>query len=383
MERIQVLIAEDEVAVREALVDLVGSDPALSVAGTAPDADQAIDVATATQPDVALVDVRMPGGGGPRAAREIRNHSPQTRIVALSAYEDRSTVLEMLRAGAVGYIVKGTSADEILGTIHRAAKGQGSLSTEVTAEVIQELVILLERSEEMASELRTLDETKREIIQILSHELFTPITAIQGFAATLAAHGDDLSREELQTMASGVARAGTRIKRLVGNLAASARLDREGVELPTGPIGIPGLVDAALDEFAEDRGRIVVDAAREDVAVWADLALATRALVILIENALALSQADVEISYEALGDNVEIRVADRGPGIPDDLRARLFTPFTQADTSTTRGHQGMGIGLFLARRIMIAHSGGVDAQAREGGGSIFRLTFPRSKVGVG
>jgi DNA-binding NarL/FixJ family response regulator len=147
MERIRVLVAEDEEAVREALVDLLSSDAAIEVVGAAKDTDEAIQMAIDSKPDVALVDVKMPGGGGARAAREIRVNSPQTHVVALSAYEDRRTVLEMLRAGVVGYVVKGTSADEILRTVRRSLRGQGSLSVEVTADVIHELVALLDHSE--------------------------------------------------------------------------------------------------------------------------------------------------------------------------------------------------------------------------------------------
>jgi DNA-binding NarL/FixJ family response regulator len=183
--RITVLIAEDEQSVRDALADLITTEHSLDLVGAAEDADQAIEIARAHHPDVALLDVKMPGGGGPRASRQIRELSPQTRVVALSAYEDRTTVLEMLRAGAAGYLVKGTSAGEIVEAIRRSVRGQASLSTEVTAEVIHELVELLDRSERMARELRDLDRTKSELIQVLSHELMTPITVIQGAAGTI------------------------------------------------------------------------------------------------------------------------------------------------------------------------------------------------------
>ncbi|MFB3738092.1 MAG: response regulator, partial [Candidatus Velamenicoccus archaeovorus] len=236
MERIRVLIADDEAAVREAMADLVATDPLLEVVGTAGDAQEAISLARECKPDVALVDVKMPAGGGRRAAREILKESPQTHVVALSVYDDRATVLDMLRAGVVGYIVKGTSAEEILYTIRRSMRGQGSLSAEVTGDVIRELAASLERSEALARELEELDRTKSELIQILSHELFTPITTIQGFALTIAEHGDRLSPEDVRDLAEGVARANDRLKRLIGNLSAAAQLDRESLELPTRPI---------------------------------------------------------------------------------------------------------------------------------------------------
>jgi EAL domain-containing protein (putative c-di-GMP-specific phosphodiesterase class I)/CheY-like chemotaxis protein len=145
--RIRVLIAEDEPSVREALAALIKSEPDLDLVAAAGDAVQAIDLARRYRPDVAVLDVKMPGGGGSRAARAIRALCPQTRVTALSAYDDRGTVLEMLGAGAVGYLVKGTPAGEILDAIRSSARGQGSLSSEVTADVIKTLAGQLKREE--------------------------------------------------------------------------------------------------------------------------------------------------------------------------------------------------------------------------------------------
>jgi EAL domain-containing protein (putative c-di-GMP-specific phosphodiesterase class I) len=89
---------------------------------------------------VAVIDVRMPGGGGPAAVRGIKRRSPRTRMLAFSAAGDRATVLEMLEAGVVGYLVKGSSIESIVDSIEQAAGGQGSLSVEITGDVIEELV---------------------------------------------------------------------------------------------------------------------------------------------------------------------------------------------------------------------------------------------------
>ena len=151
---IRVLIADDEPLIREALADLFGSEDSLELVAVAADADEAIELAVRTRPDVALLDVKMPGGGGPRAAREIRSLSPRTRIVALSAHEDRASVLEMLSAGAAAYVVKGASADEILETVRRSALGQASLSSGVTDHVVRELAGQLARQDSEAAERR-------------------------------------------------------------------------------------------------------------------------------------------------------------------------------------------------------------------------------------
>jgi DNA-binding NarL/FixJ family response regulator len=118
---IRVLVAEDALVVRTALAALISADPALELVGTAEDAVEAIEMARATRPDVAIVDVKMPGGGGSRATREILWHSPETRVLALSARAERDCVLEMRAAGAACYLLKGMPAQQILRTIRDCA----------------------------------------------------------------------------------------------------------------------------------------------------------------------------------------------------------------------------------------------------------------------
>jgi EAL domain-containing protein (putative c-di-GMP-specific phosphodiesterase class I)/DNA-binding NarL/FixJ family response regulator len=139
MGRIRLMLADDEDPVLEAMSALVSTDPFIDLVGTARDAREAIDLAELHEPDVALLDVRMPGGGGSRAAREIRRRSPETRVVALSASTDPRAVVAMVRAGAVGYVGKDQSADEVLRAIHRSAYGRASISVDRLGEVAERL----------------------------------------------------------------------------------------------------------------------------------------------------------------------------------------------------------------------------------------------------
>src|SRR5581483_2786786 len=161
---IRVLLADDEPEVRAALADLVASDASLELVGAAADADEALALARARRPDVALVDVKTPGGGGVRAAREILRVSPQTRVLALSAYEDRQTVLQMLAAGAVGYLVKGTAPEEIVRAISRAVRGQASVSAEVMAGVVHELTSKLRADAVRSQERRDKESRIRQAL---------------------------------------------------------------------------------------------------------------------------------------------------------------------------------------------------------------------------
>ena len=117
--RIRVLIAEDDVGVRDVLRSVVSSESAFELSSAVANADAAILAAARDLPDVALVDVRMPGGGA-RATRGIKRASPHTRVIVFSARDDPPTRQEMFDAGADGYLVKGSLVTAIVASIQRA-----------------------------------------------------------------------------------------------------------------------------------------------------------------------------------------------------------------------------------------------------------------------
>jgi EAL domain-containing protein (putative c-di-GMP-specific phosphodiesterase class I)/ActR/RegA family two-component response regulator len=143
--RIRVMIADDDEMIRGTLVDMIERTASFAVMGAATDADEAIRIASLRHPDVALLDVRMPNGGGPRAAREIQWRSPDTRIVALSAHGDDDSVENMLASGATSYLVKDSSVDDILDAIARSVEGDTSLSEGLAQHVVSELGARLAR----------------------------------------------------------------------------------------------------------------------------------------------------------------------------------------------------------------------------------------------
>jgi two-component system chemotaxis response regulator CheY len=119
---IRLLIADDEAGVRLTLSAMADRNADIELVGQAADALEAIELTSLRRPDVVLLDFDMPGGGGVRAAVEIREACPTSRIVALSADDSAGASLDMSRAGAVGYLVKGASEDEIVRAIHSAAR---------------------------------------------------------------------------------------------------------------------------------------------------------------------------------------------------------------------------------------------------------------------
>jgi two-component system, OmpR family, sensor histidine kinase KdpD len=233
--------------------------------------------------------------------------------------------------------------------------------------------------ERTVQELGDLDRLKSELIQVLSHELLTPVTVIQGSIETLSSLEGRMSPEDLQGLVDSVTRATTRIQRLVRDLDAVASLDREEVRLRARPVTVNELIMTAIQEFPVRAHRIrLPDPAADPVRIWGDPQLAPRALSAVLENALDASEDETQIDVDvaAATDHAEVRIIDRGHGIAEEQRVRIFEPFTQADSSFTRPKEGVGIGLYLARKIMDAHGGRISVEDADGGGTIFVLTFP-------
>ena len=109
---------------REVLVDVIGFEPTLRLVAAVRDADDAIAAAAAELPDVAVVDVRMPGGGGIAAARGIKAVSPRTSVIAFSGHHEQSVAAELSSAGVAGYLVKGSPIATIVSTIREVAAGR-------------------------------------------------------------------------------------------------------------------------------------------------------------------------------------------------------------------------------------------------------------------
>ena len=169
---VTVVIAEDDAAMRMALCALIGDEPTLDLVGAGGDADDAVRLAAEHRPQVCVVDVTMPGGGGARAARGVLRCSPGTTVLALSGRDDRAAVVEMLRAGASGYLVKGNDGRELVDAIHTAARGERALSRQVADSVICELSDHLVRQDEVDRAARA---KRARIDHVLARGLFTMV----------------------------------------------------------------------------------------------------------------------------------------------------------------------------------------------------------------
>jgi DNA-binding NarL/FixJ family response regulator len=128
---VTVVVADDQAAVREGLVLLLGTLPGIEVTGEAADGEAAVATVAAVRPQVVLMDLNMPRCDGVEATRRIRAEHPQTQVVVLTTYSDDESIAGALQAGAVGYLTKDSTRAEIGRAVHAAAAGQAVLDASV------------------------------------------------------------------------------------------------------------------------------------------------------------------------------------------------------------------------------------------------------------
>ena len=134
---IRVLIVDDHAVVRNGLKFFFMASDEFELVGEAADGEQAVQVCAQAQPDVVLMDLLMPGTGGIEATRAIRRCCPQVQVIALTSFEESELVQGALAAGAIGYLLKNVSADELTGAIRAAYAGRPTLAPEAAQALIR------------------------------------------------------------------------------------------------------------------------------------------------------------------------------------------------------------------------------------------------------
>ena len=238
------------------------------------------------------------------------------------------------------------------------------------------------------SDLRRADRIRRDFVANVSHELRTPLTAIRGYVEALL---DAPPRpEETRRFLEIIARHSSRMERLVKDLLRLARLDAGQEALETAPCSVDALLAGVIGDLTpviEGRGQHVdVRVAADAATVSGDPAKLHDVLRNLVENASNYSPEDsrIELSSELEGGGsgrkqrfVVIRVADKGPGIPEADLTRIFERFYRVDKDRSRESGGTGLGLSIVRHLVELHGGQVQAANRRDGGAIFTVKLPR------
>jgi DNA-binding NarL/FixJ family response regulator/anti-sigma regulatory factor (Ser/Thr protein kinase) len=365
--QVRVLVVDDNDAFRASLVELLQGD-GVEVVGQASSGAEAIELSRSLHPDVVLMDLRMPDMDGIETTRRLKATLPEVGVVALTGLEGQRAVQEMLVAGASGYVLKDSDGDEIVQAIKQAASGGALLAPAVTPAVIDGMTEALERERRRARQLEVAQEAlleraahRQELLGRLGHELRTPVTVILGLAQAL-------KRDTLEGPDRDEALA-TLVSRAEGLAKLVARFEA-AVEA-----GLTEWADvtALARDVAQAHTRVKVEAPDITVMTRLNRTAGARILAELVENALAFSPEGSDVIVRITSDegHPEVRVMDRGPGVDPEAAGRIFEPLEQAEDLYTRTHQGVGIGLSLARLSARAMDGDVVLESSGPGGSTF------------
>jgi two-component system, OmpR family, sensor histidine kinase KdpD len=229
---------------------------------------------------------------------------------------------------------------------------------------------------EAAKPIAAADRMRTALLTAVSHDLRTPLASAKAAVTSLRSpdmHWDAADTAELLATAD---ESLDRLTRLVGNLLDMSRLQAGALSLFPRPTGLDEIVALALDDLGPAGHDITVEIPEMLPAVRADPAILERVVVNLAENALRYSPAGKAplLAASTLGDRVELRVVDRGPGIADDDKERMFVPFQRlGDTDNTTG---VGLGLALSRGLTEAMGGTLTAEDTPGGGLTMTVSLP-------
>jgi two-component system, NarL family, response regulator NreC len=192
---IRVLLADDHAVVRLGIRNLIEADPTLAVVGEVADALQVIPQVEALQPDVLVLDLVMPGLDGLEITRRLSHSVPQTRIVVLSMYANEAYVVEALRSGAGGYVLKGSNAGALVQAIHAVLAGRRYLSPPLSEDAI---AMYIEKAAGAPLDpYDTLTGREREVLRLAAEGNSGPEIAARLFIGvrTVEAHRANLMRK--------------------------------------------------------------------------------------------------------------------------------------------------------------------------------------------
>lgn len=266
-----------------------------------------------------------------------------------------------------------------LGAYHREARSWSREEVEAAETLARALSLEQERLQR--------EEELKDFIDVASHELRHPLTIVQGYAATLRERWEKLDTESRSRLFLALEEGVARLTRVTEMLLEVSRIERGRFRTEKREVELLTLAKGAVEKMRR-RGfthRFRVSSTSGEWHLQADEERVRQLLCILLENAALYSPPGSEVEVELAEKDSELMVSvlDRGVGIPEEDRERVFERFYQVGEALHHSVPGMGMGLYIAREIVEGHGGRIWNEPRPGGGTAFRFTLPLPREGGG
>lgn len=369
-----ILIADDDADLRGTMHQMLVSEGYGVI--DAADGVEAAALCDATVPSLIVVDAQMPRMDGFALSRELRRRSATAHvpILMMTGLHDRESIAAAYEAGATDFIAK---PFDWLIFCHRI---RYMLRAAEMVEAVRQNEDRLRIAKEAAE---AADRAKTDFLANMSHELRTPLSAIIGFAAVMRDGLHGKLNAKYEECAAHISESGTQLLAIIDDILAMAQVASPDLAIAWEEVRIADLVAVSLDRVrplaVQASVRCDVEIRTSATTLRGDSIRLQQILTALLSNAIKFTDGpgSVRLSIESAPEGgTVIRVMDHGIGIAPDKLALVLQPFGQADTSLSRKHQGIGLGLPLAKRLIELHGGTMEIESVPGEGTTVTVRFP-------
>ncbi len=349
------------------------------------DGVRAVESAARTQPEVVVAEIGLDGLAGAELVRRLIATVPEARVICWTTLPSPFTAAEMLGVGASGYLLKEDGPEAVARAIMPVLGGNVVISPRIAEQIGARFGQAVRHEREMESaladtseQLDLLTSAKAEFLANVSHELRTPVTVAKGIAYVLKHRGipDDEREEFLQKLEGSLEKLMT----LVDELLTIAELDRGTLLLQLVETDLAPIVRHVADDMARRYAAVTIEQlVPEHLVAVADQGRISEVVRQLIDNACRYSPeaGAVQVRARTMDEGVVVSITDHGQGMAREIAMQAFNqPFSTGEEILRKERSGIGLGLHMARQLIVQHGGVIWADPLPAGGTRVSFCLP-------
>ncbi|MFL5626151.1 MAG: response regulator [Ktedonobacteraceae bacterium] len=384
MDKAHILIVDDDTALLQALPQALYLRLEDIEVDTCDSAQAAIERISKHEYDAIVSDIKMPGMDGLALLAKIQELRPETPTLLITGHGEHDLAVQALRGGAYDFIQKPIDRDYLVAALqravqthqlHRQVKAQ-QLTLELHARSLERMV------QKRTSELVEANAAKDKFLTIVSHELKTPLTSLKGMTQLLRRQvGRPDADKVVGVGLADMERSIRRMEVLVNDLLDSSLIETNMFVLHRKRCNLVELCRHLIEEYTAGSGpSLTFEIPGDPIEVEVDVDRISQVIINLLSNARKYSPkgSPITVTLQQAGYETMLSVRDMGVGIPEELLPYIFDQFYRVPSVEVQNgpHVGLGLGLYISRKIVERHGGHIDVQSAPGQGSTFTVVLP-------